>query len=102
MSLKDYCKTRDKFENSDGRHCAGFEFPCSVCKYVKQSATIEPCRTCDHNANAAPAPSVCVWVPSKAKDGDYRIGCCRVWYSTPKEICPSCGRPVSVEKGGEG
>ena len=52
MSLRDYVKTRDKFELGDGQHFGGFDFPCCDCKHVKQSADLEPCRTCDHNVNA--------------------------------------------------
>jgi len=52
MSLRDYVKTRDKFELGDGQHFGGFDFPCCDCKHVRQSADLEPCRTCDHNVNA--------------------------------------------------
>lgn len=41
---------RDKFEPEyQGR---GFEIPCCWCKHRHGSDDQEPCRTCDHNANA--------------------------------------------------
>lgn len=52
MSLRDYTKARDKFQLGDGQHFSGFDFPCCDCKHVRQSADMEPCRTCDHNVNA--------------------------------------------------
>jgi hypothetical protein len=51
MSLRDYCKTRDRFELDP--HFNGF---CGLCKRFGNDRSIEPCRSCDHNANATPAP----------------------------------------------
>lgn len=49
MSLQDYAVKRDKFEYDDS---SVFDFPCTVCKSKTKQDTDEPCRTCDHNANA--------------------------------------------------
>ncbi len=49
MSLRDYNVNRDKFEADEW---GTMSFPCCACKHVRQSADMEPCRTCDHNVNA--------------------------------------------------
>jgi len=66
---------------------------------------IEPCRTCDHNANAAPAPEVCVIeCPYCSGSGRTQIpgggwGDCAYCNGIGK----GRAKPVSVEqKGGEG
>lgn len=51
MGLKDYEVKRDKFENDDTMH---FSFPCACCFHRHRRDSEEPCRTCDHNANAEP------------------------------------------------
>jgi hypothetical protein len=51
VSLRDYCKTRDRFELDPVFN--GF---CGLCKRFGNDRSIEPCRSCDHNANATPAP----------------------------------------------
>ncbi len=54
MPLNQYCVNRDHFEADEG---PGLAFPCCVCKHRHCRDRDEPCRTCDHNANADPAPS---------------------------------------------
>lgn len=54
MSLQDYAVERDRFEFSD--EALDFCFPCSACKFVKKAHWEEPCKHCDHNANAEPEP----------------------------------------------
>jgi hypothetical protein len=49
MSLRDYCKPRDKFE---ARNDGEFAFPCCVCVSKIKLQDEEPCRTCDHNLAA--------------------------------------------------
>lgn len=52
MGLATYSVTRDNFEADGGDQ--GFSFPCCVCVHRHGSDQAEPCRTCDHNANAVP------------------------------------------------
>lgn len=52
MGLTDHSVRRDKFEPEGGD--LGMAFPCCVCTHRHGSDQAEPCRTCDHNANAAP------------------------------------------------
>ncbi len=47
--LRDYDVNRDKFEAD---LYGTLVFPCCCCKYKHGSDDAEPCRTCDHNANA--------------------------------------------------
>ena len=53
MPLSDYAVLRDKFELPE-HECVrpGFAFPCSCCKHNQKHQDDEPCRFCDHNANA--------------------------------------------------
>lgn len=50
MSLRDYLVERDKFQH--GHDYSIYGFPCCVCEHRQYDAQKEPCRTCDHNANA--------------------------------------------------
>lgn len=53
MPISDYTVQRDKFELETGiRGILGFAFPCNVCRHNFHQDNEEPCRTCDHNANA--------------------------------------------------
>jgi len=55
MALRDYGVDRDKFEVTfDGttKFKLDFVFPCSCCVHNETDECSEPCRTCDHNANA--------------------------------------------------
>jgi len=52
MSLQDYVVARDKFELTEDAVALGLDFPCRECKYRHNTDAEEPCRTCDHNANA--------------------------------------------------
>lgn len=49
MSLRKYDVLRDNFEWDEAD---AFSFPCCVCEHKRTRDTEEPCRTCDHNANA--------------------------------------------------
>ena len=51
MSLKDYEVKRDKFALDE---CIVFtlSFPCCSCRNRAKMDYEDPCRTCDHNANA--------------------------------------------------
>lgn len=49
MSIESYIVRRDNFEADTDSHLA---FPCCVCVHRHGSDREEPCRTCDHNANA--------------------------------------------------
>lgn len=50
MGLKDYEVKRDKFEPCTQQN--HYDFPCNVCQHRHKDEKAEPCRTCDHNANA--------------------------------------------------
>ena len=53
MSLRDYVVARDKFLlNGTGTVGLSLAFPCCCCTHRNMKDTQEPCRTCDHNANA--------------------------------------------------
>ena len=54
MSLKDYEVSRDKFELDSDSTDRDLAFPCNMCAYRVNKDSEEPCRTCDHNANAVP------------------------------------------------
>ncbi|TJY57398.1 hypothetical protein E4T66_18500 [Sinimarinibacterium sp. CAU 1509] len=56
MSLEQYRVARDHFE-VDEASAAQLAFPCNVCRHRHGSDRAEPCRSCDHNANAVPAPT---------------------------------------------
>lgn len=57
MALRDYGVNRDKFEIPE-TGIVGIDdrmaFPCCCCMHHDKSDSVEPCRTCDHNTNAAP------------------------------------------------
>lgn len=53
---------RDKFEPDES---SGFAVPCCWCIHRHNTDREEPCRTCDHNCNAAPdedtsEPEICI------------------------------------------
>ena len=53
MSLRDYVVVRDKFKlHENGTVGLELSFPCCCCQHRNMRDTDEPCRTCDHNANA--------------------------------------------------
>ena len=52
MSLYYPIVSRDHFEAEETGNLA---FPCCCCVHRHGSDKDEPCRTCDHNANAEPA-----------------------------------------------
>lgn len=52
MPLSDYAVKRDRFELTERARFAGF--PCAACRHGCFDAD-SPCRSCDHNVNAAPA-----------------------------------------------
>lgn len=51
MSIEYYMVSRDHFEPEER---SGLAFPCCVCAHRHGTDKEEPCRTCDHNANACP------------------------------------------------
>lgn len=53
MGLELHFANRDKFELEEPG-VGGYQlaFPCCVCAHREGSDKDEPCRTCDHNANA--------------------------------------------------
>ena len=54
MSLRDYAVARDNFcHDPMGYNNPKFSFPCCVCRNTYKGDQEEPCRTCDHNVNAA-------------------------------------------------
>lgn len=52
MGLELYIAHRDKFEADEPDGGFQLAFPCCVCKHRHGADMDEPCRSCDHNANA--------------------------------------------------
>jgi len=66
MSLRNYAKSRDKFEldakdGGEPRFAYELAWPCCCCKNSEYTDQEEPCRTCDHNVNAV--------APNAERDG---------------------------------
>lgn len=57
MGLHRYVVRRDKFEFNDPGGGFRLAFPCCVCIHRDGTDQEEPCRTCDHNANAVASSS---------------------------------------------
>ncbi len=53
MTLRNHLVRRDAFAPAER---GGLAFPCNVCLHNQKTDSEEPCRTCDHNANAQPCP----------------------------------------------
>lgn len=51
MALTDYSESNDCFKLDD-EVGNGLSFPCCVCEFRHWTDKEEPCRSCDHNANA--------------------------------------------------
>jgi hypothetical protein len=84
MSLSDYAKKRDRFEAQTD----AFDDICFLCKHFSVKANQEPCRTCDHNANAVKDERTC----ASCDGGPECLDC---------ERCDTCfGKSGWTKKGG--
>lgn len=54
MGLEAHIAHRDHFELDEPSGGYALAFPCCCCQHRHRTDAEEPCRTCDHNANAVP------------------------------------------------